>query len=213
MLLNNTFLASINDDFLTVATLINILIAGYGIWIYASIITGRIRDIGISDWWIMLGILPYVSFGFILYLLSAKGKHSKIDKDESNNELASSSKKNTGLIKKIGFVFLFLVLIIVAALGSGIGTAAVDEYFPAPNSNPDAEIISSTGFRIAHQKAYIEGCIKSGSNQAYCDCSFGKFKEAFTPEELAGLVKEYKATGQMDERMSNLMSACQHLKQ
>jgi len=112
------------------------------------------------------------------------------------------------MIKKVGAGFLFLVIIIIAALGGVIGTAAVDEFFPAPSPDPDAEIISPTGFRRAHQKAYIEGCIKSGSNQAHCDCSFNKFKEIFKPEELKELVMQYKTTGLADQRIDEVMTSC-----
>lgn len=116
------------------------------------------------------------------------------------------------MIRKAVWIVLFPVTIIIAAFGGVIGKEAINEVFRSPIINPDAEIISSTGFRIAHKKAYIEGCLKSGSNQAHCDCSFNKFKEIFEPDELKELTIQYKTTGQMDQRIDEIMTSCAYLR-
>jgi hypothetical protein len=109
-------------------------------------------------------------------------------------------------------ILFFTAVLVVAALASVIGTAFIAEYFPNPTPDPNVEIISSTGFRKAHEINYVYGCIKAGSSEQYCQCSFDNFKELYKPEELAELQDNFRKTGKLDDRMDQVRKACSHLK-
>jgi hypothetical protein len=114
--------------------------------------------------------------------------------------------------KKALTITLFLAVIVFSSLFGVIGKEAMNAILPTPSPNSDAEIVSSTGFRKIHERNYLEGCIKAGSSEEYCDCSFNNFKEAYTPKELTVMAEKFKTTGELDERMIKVRESCQHLK-
>lgn len=112
----------------------------FGFIVYIKICIRRVRDVGITQGWWVLAIIPLINIPFFLYLVLKKGK--TIDNDHTSN----TSKTEGGLSKssrvKVAIIAGVLVLGAVSLFAIGIMQPKEDRA-DISNTQSDAQEVSS----------------------------------------------------------------------
>lgn len=105
----------------------------------------------------------------------------------------------------IGVITLVIAGALGSTIGKEVGTKVYNKLFHE-ESRP--KVISKTGLTQALKEGHIKGCVNSGGNETYCECTFEQIKDKISLAEYKKLADEYKVNQVLSPIFQKAMIAC-----